>query len=720
METSKRRVRMRTVFGVNLMMTGFALGESYSTGWSANALITASSEEARLTGEQMLGVVTAHGVQAGFPVVMEIVFDGGPYNGIVLRGWPAIIVHVLPERTGEHTAACSVKLVDPVSYLASRTVWGVYRGASPAEIVGGAISLAAGGDGKPTTEVRISGLPRIDIQAGYRTAIRIVPYAIASGETLGEWLATLLSGLGLRAELEGMLHDDSILLSLRDTRPVLSPRTMLVLDDDTVTTPQDTSDYGPIAIRGHAAFPGMDLRAGLLDDPTKGSARPLASLGVVGHVFSESELNVDEATERLYREVTGRYSEMLMLRAASRQPAIQPGTVIELSREVHGSQTWQVASVLHTMRGEVYDNDMTLMGGTTGWYPPLPLVEPSRFVSAIVDGGKDFRYLQPVPRDRLGRIKVTFVFNPSVTGLEALELAAADRDGDMEVTLKDYTEEEIEDYEANGDGYDETVNSFFRGEFADPYPGFSDEELTETELAERQRLYGEREKALRYMAYRRAKNEAEADRDLDGVVSSRDALISDELSEALDDPERRAEIEAEWQAYAAVAQAPEEETDATTDLPELDPLAAEFGRLFGDETLLDPAEDADAIAARRDAEIEPDRWPPRVALPVLEGTAGALHGAVSSHRQGDIVRVAVHSPFSAEIVGSQYRDDRRVNPDLQGAVTGIVAEHNFGEQWTGIVFRPIEEVEMEEYEEEAAAPAEGESDASGSDPNPPA
>ena len=707
METSKRRVRMRTVFGMNVMTTGFKLGESYSTGWSANALLTArSAKDQPLSGEQMLGVVATHGVQAGFPVVAELVFHGGPFDGIVIRSWPCMITNVLPEAIGRNSAACRVTLVDPITYLAKRPLWGVYRGASPAELVGGAISLAAGGNGKPATDIWRQGLPRIRILPGYRSAIEIVPYAIAAGETLGEWLASVLSGLGLRAELEGMLDDDSVLLSLRDTLPVATPRTMLLLDDDVEEFPVDTSDFGPIAIRGHAAFPGMDLRAGLLDDPTKGSARPVANLGAVGHVFSESELNVEEATERLYREVMGRYAEMLMLRAVSRQPDLRPGSVIEFSREVYGTKTWQVGSVLHTMRGDIYDNDMTLMVGTTGWYPPLPLAEPARFVSAMVDGGDDYAYLQPVPRDRLGRVKVTFVFNPSVVGLEALEVAYGDRDGDREVTLADFTQEEEEDFDDNRETYDEKVDSLLRGEFADPYPGRDDADLSEDELVERQRLAAEREKVFLYMGYRRAKDELEADRDRDGLVSKRDALVSEELSEALADPTRRAELEAEWQAYAATVQTsgddPGDDTGESAELPEVDPLAIEYGRLFGDESLLDPETDADVIAARRDAEIEPDRWPPRIALPVLQPTAGALHGAVSSHRQGDMLRVAVHGPFSAEIVGSQYRDDRRVNPDLQKAVAGVVAEHNFGQQWTGIVFRPIEQIEMEKHDDEAA------------------
>ena len=97
--------------------------------------------------------------------------------------------------------------------------------------------------------------------------------------------------------------------------------------------------------------------------------------------------------------------------------------------------------------------------------------------------------------------------------------------------------------------------------------------------------------------------------------------------------------------------------------------------------------------AREDAEIAPQRWPPRIPLPVIQPMAGGLHGLVPTHRHGDVCRVAVHDPMWAEIVGFQYRSNRRINANLVDATAGLIVEHDRAHSWTGIVFRPTDEVE---------------------------
>ena len=79
--------------------------------------------------------------------------------------------------------------------------------------------------------------------------------------------------------------------------------------------------------------------------------------------------------------------------------------------------------------------------------------------------------------------------------------------------------------------------------------------------------------------------------------------------------------------------------------------------------------------------------------------AGAMHSFMTGHRQGDICRVAVHDPFTAEIVGYQYRDNRAINRDVVGAAAAIVVEHDFRDAWSGIVVRRIEDMDDEEPEE---------------------
>ena len=137
-------------------------------------------------------------------------------------------------------------------------------------------------------------------------------------------------------------------------------------------------------------------------------------------------------------------------------------------------------------------------------------------------------------------------------------------------------------------------------------------------------------------------------------------------------------------------------------------LVDEYGALFEEKHagLSD-----EVLAARQDAEEVGDRWPPRIRLSMIKPMAGAMHGFIAAHRHGDICRVAVHSPFNAEIVGFQYRDDRRINTDLAGAVAGLVVEHNYAQSWSGLVFRRTDAMEPPPADE-AGADGEGSGDAS--------
>ena len=225
------------------------------------------------------------------------------------------------------------------------------------------------------------------------------------------------------------------------------------------------------------------------------------------------------------------------------------------------------------------------------------------------------------------------------------------------------------------------------GALDDPYPERGDGELTGEELARRQSRAIRRRGARRYLAYLSAKEHEEADRDHDGYVTRRDDLLTDRLSAALGDEHKRAQIE-EWDR--ALRQGTLEE-----DFPDISDedaaLVAEYGGLFGPE-----ASRSDDLAVRQaaaDADAAAQKWPPRLPLPVVNPMAGRLHGFIPSHRQGDACRVAIHGPFSAEVIGFQYRDDRPINAQIEGATAGLVVEHDYAGGWTGLVFRPTSEVE---------------------------
>ena len=660
---------------VEIRLASFGLQEGYSTGWSGTAVVVGHDPDEPLTPGGMMSAVMASGVLAGTPMVLHLEVDGGPLDGTNVRSWPCVVNGLRPYPVDEFTAGCGVHLVDPVSYLAEQPVWGAYRGVSIAEAVGGVLSLAAGGDGKPSTSPILPALSPVTIVAEYRDALNKVPYVIAAGQTLGDWLADFLAMLGLRAELRGY-GDGRLSVTLTDAKPRRVPLEMSVVTS-VDADPASSDTMGPILIQGHSAFSGVPLRGGLLDDPTKGSARPLWKYGPVAAVLTDSEVDVDEATDRLLHAAQGTLAEMLMLTAFSRQPRFRPGETVRLSRPTHGLTDWQVSSVSHWLRSAVYDNDATLIRGDIAWHPDLPLYRPPVYVSAVVDGGNDYDFHQPVPRDRLGRIKVAFPFAPTPVGEEALELASADANADGRVTLSDFDATRIEDFTDNSVHWEKERAKYDAGDYNDPYPDKEDDELTAEQLTRREELREKRENAIAYGAFKKATDLDQQDADRDGVVSSRDDLVSDELAAALRDEEQRQRLQDAW--------------DDRHETPiEEGSLAAEYGELFGNEE--DGVSD-EVLAARADAEEAADRWPPRIPLPVVTPMAGALHGFIVAHRHGDTCRVAVHNPFAAEIVGFQYRDDRRINEDLSRSVAGLVVEHNYAQAWSGLVFRRTEDLE---------------------------
>lgn len=654
-----------------MRLAEFDLREGYSTGWSGTGVLVGKGETP-LTPTAMISAVMASGVLAGTPVELVLELDDGQPAGNRARSWPCMVRGIRPFPIDEFSAGCNIHLVDPVSYLAEQPIWGAYRGVSAAEAVGGALSLATGGDGKPTTTPLLAGMPPVKVVAEHRAGLSTIPYVIAAGQRLGDWLGDFLAMLGLRAELGGD-DDGGTVLTLTDSVPRGQALEMSVVSP----TDPDPTDTGSILIKDHSAYAGAPLRGALLDDPTKGSARPLLAYGAVGTVLAAAELDLDEAADRIYRAAKGIVAEMLQLTVQSRQPLLRPGEVLRLSRQMHGLATWQIPTVSHALRKSVYENEATLIRGDLAWHPALPLTRPPVYVSAVVDGGNGFDFQEPVPRDRLGRIKVRFPFTPTPLGEEGVEMAVADTDRNRRVTLDDFEDADIKSFVDKKALWEEERAKYEAGEYNDPYPGRDDDELTTAEREKREELRQKRIDAITYAAFRRASAFDRDDADRDGVVTSRDKLISAELSEALRNDEERARIEGLW---AARNETPVEEGS----------LAEEYGRLFG-ESVEDVPDDV--AAARREAEEMADHWPPRVPLPVVKPMAGALHGFIVAHRHGDTCRVAVHTPFSAEIVGFQYRDDRKINEDLATSLAGFVVEHNYAKAWTGVVFRRTKDME---------------------------
>ena len=548
--------------GNSLPASALRLDERYGSGWEGRAVIAFTSEDP-ITGGAALGLACGEGIKPGHVVVAHLALAGtggdDPNRGLIVRSWPCVVSSLEPFTTGLKSAGCHVGLIDPVTFLMRRPVWGAWRACSAGMMVGGALSSVAGGDGKPALQPILPGLPIVRIVEDYRDDLKGLPYAIAAGQSMGEWLDAFTGLLGLRVEMRGMTKDASVEVTLSDRKPGGRPMRMTLGPSSTASGSDEGS--GPLLVTGYSARPGMNARGGVLDDPAYGEFRPFGWLGAIERVFSEAEVGLEEAVRRLWFPLIGAYTEMLAVDVTSRQPGFRPGRRITLSGgDIRGLDTWQLATVTHRVGAGRYENRATLLRGDAAWHPLPPPLRAPLFVPGIVDGGTGLLTHEPVPRDRLGRIPVTFPFVPTPLGEEAPPPAMTDTNRDERIGLDDF-------------------------------------ELT--------REHGK----------------------------------------------------------------PIDPDDASPD--SLNPSAA------------------DGL----DSELAQQRWPPRIPLTIIEPMAGSLHGFIPAHRHRDTCRVAVHDPFRAEIVGFQYRADRRINAGIVGATAGLVVEHDHADAWSGWVFRSTDDLE---------------------------
>ena len=743
----------------------FSLQEEYNSGWTAVATLYSRSREPLTRGE-MLSAVLANGVDAGRPMALYLALDTDDpeFRGRIVRTWPSVVSRLEPFESAQELlgAGCQVHLVDPVSYLANRPIWGAYRADSAGAMIGGALSLARGGDGKPTLNPLLPGLPPIAIVEDYREDLSEIPFSIAAGQTLGEWLGEVLGMLGLRLEMRGN-SNGSISVILSDNVPRTEAMDMTVLYDEdeySARTPAGNG-AGPIHIDGFAIHPGMPQRGTVVDDPLQGPFRYFGPRGAIGNSFSGMQVELDEAARRAAYQLRGAFTEMLIVSARTRQPALRPGSRVRLSLPIYREDLWQFIRVTHSLAGAAYDNAATMVIADVSWHPPLPPVHAPIYVAGTVDGGAKFTRNEPVPRDRLGRIPISFPFTPTPTGTEAVELALLDNNSDRRVTLADFSAEKIATFQddepssepaspdrnravtmlapttnmtttlqegeqslemvrlghervvtptdlpnlvnraatsLDGDpSWEEKESRFRAGDYDDPHPGRKDSELTEVELAVREELKTTRREVYEYIVYKRAKRTDDQDHDRDGYVTSRDALVSDDLKEVLRDSKKREKLESQWKSKQAGTLA--------KDFPDIEDgsermtLINQYGALFSDGEL-EGAEGESYAAAKEEAEVTAQKWPPRVPLALIEPMAGGMHGFIAAHRHGDACRVAVHNPFSAEIAGFQYRGDRRINKGISDAIAAMVIEHDYSNAWSGIVFRRASEMEEENTEKD--------------------
>ena len=688
-------------------LASLVASEGYNIGWCAHAIFAFGVPGGGASRIDILATLAERGLSPGRRgrVNLRVEAEGNELlHNQTIRTWPCMVSQMVPLDSEDDTRAiCRIQLVDPLGYLASREIWGAYRDVSAAELVGGAIALAAGADEGPTTEVVTPWLPKIRVRGRHRDALDVIPYAIASGETLGEWLARVLGILGLRAELFAEDGGDTLVVYLTDALAHRGSYDMHIERDGVELSDDEQGRDGGISIRSRVAFPGNPLRGALLDDPTQGTPRVLVGFGPIGHVVQAQGADTDEVTERAWHEVRRGFCEALMVRASSGHPGIEPGCTITLNETINRIDHWQVASARHLVSEGAYDNDATLLRADTAWHPPEAEPRGTVIVSAMVDHSEESLYHEPVPRDRLGRINVRFSFLPPPNMEVAFALAEADTNRDGRVTLDDYDEEKTDDYTANAEEWEKNVQAYENGDYDDPYPGIASENLTEEQNAEREERARQRQEAIAYIYYKRlvapppspedgtqggtadgSGTDGEDDDNPTAESTGSDGVSATQAGHTGNDGTGTGEQTGAGDGGIGTGEQTQTDGAGTQESEEGTQPPPEPRRLPN------PAAAADTLETPVPPE---DRWPPRIALPVVEPMAGAMHSFVGGHRQGDICRVAVHDPFTAEIVGYQYRDNRAINRDVVGAAAAIVVEHNFGDAWSGIVLRRIDDMD---------------------------
>lgn len=713
-----------------LPLSALTVEEAYNAGWHCNALL-ATPASAAVNLNTLLSLAIQSGLRPGTPVALiaassstgDLTFlEGDHANGVafselpdgaVVRIWPSVVTHVVPDDISDETIGnvLSLVLADPLTYLADRPIWGAYRLTSVAQMVGGAISLAAGGDGKPTLTPILPGLPRVTVVNQLREELNIVPYSVAAGETFGNWLDSLSRLLGIRQEmrmnadgsLEFVLSDQAVSGTppLVDTPEFRDLSSKILPDRYTgggnvvalnVVRPdrdRDEADrtlgdltIGDTHIIGVSTNPNIQHRGILLDDPFLGSFLNLGNPGAVGTVVSGVHLSVDEAVRRATYPLFGSFVEAFRVEATTRNPGLRPGRMVVFNEKVLNISTWQAFLVRHLFRGNLYDNEVTLFSASYSWHPASFESRPPNFVTAQIDGGDDLEEADPVSRDRLGRVPVRLSFLPNPVGEEGLALELSDENEDGRLTLDEFDEEALQDYEDNEDEWEAKLAAYRSGDYNDPYPDREDSELSEDELEERRVNRERREEALQYLGAKQAKtraaNRAESEDDDDNDNNALNG-ISDELRILLDEPGARERIEEQLAAREAGTLTDDFEGDELIDEELLDEYQSTIGS---------SGQDSDITNEERE-----ERWPPRIPITSIESMAGIFHGFIPAHRQGDICRVAVHNPLFVEMVGYQYRSDRQINESLVGASAGMVVDHDRGAAWSGFVFRPTDALE---------------------------
>lgn len=399
------------------------LSEVQGWGWTGSLVFTPPEEVFANHIGGIFGWLGSRGMLAGDSVIIKLLpqpsdddesteseNEEGVAASLPGRVWPCVLskISVVPahSETNPARSLCRISVSDPLTYLFARPIWGSFSGYSPGEMLGGAMSLANGGDGAPVLNPILDGMPLVRIFQHIRADLSEIPYAIAAGETLGEWVTYLLGRFGARLELKGDRHGH-LGIEIKDLSPIGDPLPL------TLTSGSEQAVSRTQAILLSMRYASAPLERGaVLDNLATGDVRRLVlETGSVGSIVDAPQTSVSEAELRAGFDIQRANLQQFLIRVATGHPAVAPGQLIRFSdEEAIAESLWQAGNVTHRFRGRIYQNAASIYVGETAFRPPVvPQRSRSLIVSAVVDDGES-EIGTPIAHDHLNRIPVRFSF----------------------------------------------------------------------------------------------------------------------------------------------------------------------------------------------------------------------------------------------------------------------------------------------------------------------
>ena len=392
------------------------------------------------------------GLAPGTACATTLRMKGGPRA----RTWTSVITAATAKApdSSERYAMCALLIADPLTALRNRRVYFGWGECGLDALVGGAMSCAANAAGTPGREPVLRGMPPIRIYPEVRSAVRRVPYAIARGETLGEWLDGLCEALRIRIEILST-SDGRLAIALRDKPP---PQSGLNRDGPIEMTADDTIEpSADVIVLGRTMLASSAIERGsMIDIPSRGDPVRFGPRGGLGDVFETPLISDDEARERQRRREQRAALAQVRVHGLTGQPGMLPGRTVRLMRRVpdgadtggshdvqtetgtdrnegtatggdgsappnrtagpreehtlFGSSEWQVCETPHIYRGGGYVNEVALEKSSVAWFPEGPHERRrTHMLTGIIECGGT-QAGERVARDRLGRIPVRLAF----------------------------------------------------------------------------------------------------------------------------------------------------------------------------------------------------------------------------------------------------------------------------------------------------------------------